>query len=176
MELRQVRFRACGVPADADRADADHVGRVGDRQAAVRPAVAHRAVPVRAHGRLPGHREPSGGADGRVAGRAARPLRPVRRAGAAARGEHTAHGAPTRQARPGTRQEMTGHRSGSLHSTGAGSGKQRAGVTEYPSRNATEVRMAESLASPATAGPFRHVGFFYRTAKEYGTTVAAFLG
>jgi len=28
---------------------------------------------------------------------------------------------------------------------------------------------------PATAGPFRHVGFFYRTAKEYATTVAAFL-
>jgi anti-sigma regulatory factor (Ser/Thr protein kinase) len=33
--------------------------------------------------------------------------------------------------------------------------------------------MAES---PATVGPFRHVGFFYRTAKEYATTVAAFLG
>ena len=33
--------------------------------------------------------------------------------------------------------------------------------------------MAES---PATAGTFRHVGFFYRTAKEYATTVAAFLG
>lgn len=30
--------------------------------------------------------------------------------------------------------------------------------------------------SPATAGSFRHVGFFYRTAKEYVTTVAAFLG
>jgi len=29
--------------------------------------------------------------------------------------------------------------------------------------------------SPAT-GLFRHVGFFYRTAKEYSTTVAAFLG
>jgi len=33
--------------------------------------------------------------------------------------------------------------------------------------------MAES---PATAGPFRHVGFFYRAASEYATTVAAFLG
>jgi anti-sigma regulatory factor (Ser/Thr protein kinase) len=33
--------------------------------------------------------------------------------------------------------------------------------------------MAES---PATAGLFRHVGFFYRTAEEYATTVAAFLG
>ena len=33
--------------------------------------------------------------------------------------------------------------------------------------------MAES---PAMAGPFRHIGFFYRTAKEYATTVAAFLG
>ena len=33
--------------------------------------------------------------------------------------------------------------------------------------------MAES---PATAGSFRHVGFFYRAAKEYATTVAAFLG
>ena len=33
--------------------------------------------------------------------------------------------------------------------------------------------MAES---PATARPFRHVGFFYRTAEEYATTVAAFLG
>jgi len=33
--------------------------------------------------------------------------------------------------------------------------------------------MAES---PATAGSFRHVGFFYRAAEEYATTVAAFLG
>lgn len=33
--------------------------------------------------------------------------------------------------------------------------------------------MAES---PATSGPLRHVGFFYRTAEEYATTVAAFLG
>jgi anti-sigma regulatory factor (Ser/Thr protein kinase) len=30
--------------------------------------------------------------------------------------------------------------------------------------------------SPATVGPFRHVGFFYRTAEEYVTTVAGFLG
>jgi anti-sigma regulatory factor (Ser/Thr protein kinase) len=30
--------------------------------------------------------------------------------------------------------------------------------------------------SPATAGAFRHVGFFYRTPKEYATTVAGFLG
>jgi anti-sigma regulatory factor (Ser/Thr protein kinase) len=30
--------------------------------------------------------------------------------------------------------------------------------------------------SPATAGPFRHVGFFYRTGEEYATMVAAFLG
>ena len=30
--------------------------------------------------------------------------------------------------------------------------------------------------SAATAGAFRHVGFFYRTAKEYATTVAGFLG
>lgn len=29
--------------------------------------------------------------------------------------------------------------------------------------------------SPATAGAFRHVGFFYRTADEYATGVAAFL-
>ena len=29
--------------------------------------------------------------------------------------------------------------------------------------------------SAATAGVFRHVGFFYRTAKEYATTVASFL-
>jgi anti-sigma regulatory factor (Ser/Thr protein kinase) len=29
---------------------------------------------------------------------------------------------------------------------------------------------------PATAGAFRHVGFFYRTAEEYATTVAGFLG
>lgn len=33
--------------------------------------------------------------------------------------------------------------------------------------------MAES---PATAAPLRHVGFFYGAAKEYATTVAAFLG
>ena len=30
--------------------------------------------------------------------------------------------------------------------------------------------------SSATAGAFRHVGFFYRTPKEYATTVAGFLG
>ena len=30
--------------------------------------------------------------------------------------------------------------------------------------------------APATAGAFRHVGFFYRTAAEYATTVASFLG
>jgi anti-sigma regulatory factor (Ser/Thr protein kinase) len=46
------------------------------------------------------------------------------------------------------------------------------GVTEYPSGSAAEVMMAES---PAKSGPFRHVGFFYRTAQEYATTVAAFL-
>jgi succinate-acetate transporter protein len=37
----------------------------------------------------------------RLGGAAARPLRPLRRAGTAARGEHAAHGAPARQARPG---------------------------------------------------------------------------
>jgi anti-sigma regulatory factor (Ser/Thr protein kinase) len=35
---------------------------------------------------------------------------------------------------------------------------------------------AEAAEPPVTAGAFRHVGFFYRTAAEYADTVAGFLG
>jgi len=36
--------------------------------------------------------------------------------------------------------------------------------------------VAEAAQSPATAGAFRHVGFFYRTPAEYADTVSGFLG
>ena len=68
---------------------------------------------------------------------------------------------------------MTGNVCDGLRITRAGSGNQRAGVTEYPSGSAAEVKMSESTA---TAGLFRHVAFFYRTAEEYATTMAGFLG